>query len=263
MKHNKGFTLIELLVVIAIIGILSTVVLASLNSARSKGRDAKRMQELQQMHTAIELYINENGFAPDLGDPSCRVPSGNPNCIASDRDSVVAENSSSIRTIAQLTQPLTAHAQLMAEGEGDKEVGTGEYAGGSWDRLAQQLSPYIASLARDPRSGDRGNEYGYVYEAPGAQDSGDNMTYRLYAKKLETKDGTFGYGINTNAVTDKGEESGGDIQENNDNPDGKGGDKEDKGDGVKDAPDIDALMMSCRENGDEEACNLLKELGYL
>ena len=43
----------------------------------------------------------------------------------------------------------------------------------------------------------------------------------------------------------------------------RGGDKEDKGDGVKDAPDIDALMMSCKENGDEEACNLLKELGYL
>ena len=54
MKNfSKGFTLIELLVVIAIIGVLSSVVLASLNSARAKGRDAKRKAEMVSIQTAL------------------------------------------------------------------------------------------------------------------------------------------------------------------------------------------------------------------
>ena len=59
-KNSKGFTLIELLVVIAIIGILSSVVLASLNSARKKGRDARRVMDIKQMQTALELYADAN-----------------------------------------------------------------------------------------------------------------------------------------------------------------------------------------------------------
>ncbi len=59
-SFNRGFTLIELLVVIAIIGILSSVVLASLNSARSKGRDARRVSDLKQLQLALELYYDAN-----------------------------------------------------------------------------------------------------------------------------------------------------------------------------------------------------------
>ncbi|MDO8619991.1 MAG: type II secretion system protein [bacterium] len=63
-KNHKGFTLIELLVVIAIIGILSSVVLASLNGARTKARDARRVAELKQIQVALELYYDANGKYP-------------------------------------------------------------------------------------------------------------------------------------------------------------------------------------------------------
>ena len=63
-KYQKGFTLIELLVVIAVIGILASVVLASLNSARSKGRDAKRLSDMKQIQTALALYHSDNGSYP-------------------------------------------------------------------------------------------------------------------------------------------------------------------------------------------------------
>ncbi len=62
-KHSKGFTLIELLVVIAIIGMLSSIVFASLNTARQKGRDAQRRVELAQLVKAIQLYYENNNSA--------------------------------------------------------------------------------------------------------------------------------------------------------------------------------------------------------
>ena len=62
--NNQGFTLIELLVVIAIIGLLSSIVLASLNTARAKARDAKRMEDLAQIRTALELYYSDHGYYP-------------------------------------------------------------------------------------------------------------------------------------------------------------------------------------------------------
>ena len=63
-KRDKGFTLIELLVVIAIIGILSSVVLASLNSARQKSRDARRISDVKQLQVALELYFDTNQSYP-------------------------------------------------------------------------------------------------------------------------------------------------------------------------------------------------------
>lgn len=67
-KRNKGFTLIELLVVIAIIGILSSVVLASLNTARRKSRDAKRISDLKQLQLAFEFYFDAKGSYPKVTD---------------------------------------------------------------------------------------------------------------------------------------------------------------------------------------------------
>ncbi len=54
-RNEKGFTLIELLVVIAIIGILATLGTVSLSSARAKARDAKRLSDVKQLSTGMEI----------------------------------------------------------------------------------------------------------------------------------------------------------------------------------------------------------------
>lgn len=61
---GRGFTLIELLVVIAIIGILSAIVLTSLNSARAKARDARRLSDFEEIRVALELYANDHNAYP-------------------------------------------------------------------------------------------------------------------------------------------------------------------------------------------------------
>ncbi len=62
--RSRGFTLIELLVVIAIIGILPSVVLVSLNSARAKARDSQRISDLKQISIALELHHTDRGGYP-------------------------------------------------------------------------------------------------------------------------------------------------------------------------------------------------------
>lgn len=64
MNKRKGFTLIELLVVIAIIGILASVVLSSLSTARAKSRDTKRMEDMIQLRTALNAYFLDKGSYP-------------------------------------------------------------------------------------------------------------------------------------------------------------------------------------------------------
>jgi len=69
MKNKqKGFTLVELLVVIAIIGLLATLSVIALNNARAKSRDAKRISDIKQIQTALELYFNDvNQYPTSLG----------------------------------------------------------------------------------------------------------------------------------------------------------------------------------------------------
>lgn len=60
-RRTRGFTLIELLVVISIIGLLSSIVLASLNSSRQKAYDARRISDIRQLRNALALYSTSNG----------------------------------------------------------------------------------------------------------------------------------------------------------------------------------------------------------
>ena len=62
--NKKGFTLIELLVVIAIIGLLSTLAVVALGSARTKARDSKRLSDIKQVQTALELYYTDQNAYP-------------------------------------------------------------------------------------------------------------------------------------------------------------------------------------------------------
>ena len=168
--HNKsGFSLIELLVVIAIIGLLAVMAVVSLNGARKKGRDAKRMGDIKAIQNAIELYITSNGHAPDFGEPSCNNPlSYDTSCYALDFD-----------------PDITTY---------------------KWTQLQTELAPYISTLPKDPCGNgcyyvsDIGDKYffNYHYIAPGEGfdplKTYTSSDYAIFAENLEAGSSPFGYG---------------------------------------------------------------------
>ncbi len=92
--RDRGFTLIELLVVIAIIGILSSVVLASLNQARTKGRNSSVTQQIREYKSALELYaLDHAGQYPDPGSNVLY-------CVGNDADGICGVNGNMITSSA-------------------------------------------------------------------------------------------------------------------------------------------------------------------
>lgn len=183
MKINftKGFTLIELLVVIAIIGLLSSVVLASLNGARVRARDAQRLSDLRQIDNAIQLYIDANGHAPFL------TAIDGTNCDASD--------------------PVTVRA--IPDGSGICQAASTDNA--SWSVFSAELAPYIKVPIDPVNTNATPLILRYVYAAPGNMSNncdpliddgsngpnrcvnifGNNNVYGLYAG-AESKGGMVG-----------------------------------------------------------------------
>lgn len=83
-QKKSGFTLIELLVVIAIIGLIAGIATVSLSQSRRKARDTKRMSDIKQIDSAIQLYIIQNGHAPFLSN-TCSANNAAQDCFASSR----------------------------------------------------------------------------------------------------------------------------------------------------------------------------------
>ncbi|MFH0907118.1 MAG: type II secretion system protein [bacterium] len=92
---KNGFTLVELLVVIAIIGILSSIVLVSLSSARGKARNATRLSDIKQYITTFEMAYDQNGEYPDIGDTNWR-------CLGNYSDNLCWGNGTSVAESATL-----------------------------------------------------------------------------------------------------------------------------------------------------------------
>jgi prepilin-type N-terminal cleavage/methylation domain-containing protein len=125
--NKSGFTLIELLVVIAIIGILTAVVMASLNTARAKGADASIKSNLSQLRNQAEIYNSDNrSYGTDTADCSDtnsmfagqtfqniftevqRVSGAAPTCVADDGDSAFGTEASSWAVSSSLKTDPTA-----------------------------------------------------------------------------------------------------------------------------------------------------------
>ncbi len=131
-KNKNGFTLIELLVVISIIGLLASVVLVSLNKARIKARDTRRLADLKQIMTALEMYVSDIGYYPNTKSTTAAV-------------------------WACFDCSGSAYSQAIYDASGNTQVATD---------IRAALSPYLKNAA-DPKNTHIGPYVGYIYASDG------------------------------------------------------------------------------------------------
>lgn len=86
IKHEGGFTLVELLIVIAIIGVIASVVLVSFTETKARSRDARRVEDIGQIKSALSLYAATNNKFPDCPSGEVVIGGGSDSCI---RDSLI------------------------------------------------------------------------------------------------------------------------------------------------------------------------------
>jgi prepilin-type N-terminal cleavage/methylation domain-containing protein len=67
-KNQPGFTIVELLIVVVVIGILAALVITTYTGIQAKSRDSKRVTDLQNIQTNLELYFQATGDYPSLSD---------------------------------------------------------------------------------------------------------------------------------------------------------------------------------------------------
>jgi prepilin-type N-terminal cleavage/methylation domain-containing protein len=124
-QKKRGFTLIELMVVITIVGLLASVVLAAMTTARAKARDTTRVQMVKELQKAVELYRNANGGIYPCGSsaattPPCQFGGGRLNVNGTSRNTFFDAQISPYLTFVNELSPVFTASQ-----------GSITYAGGS------------------------------------------------------------------------------------------------------------------------------------
>lgn len=154
LNNNRaaGFTLIELLVVLSIISLLSSVIIASITSARERARDAQRVSEINSLIRTIDLYFQDQQEVPGMSDTGGTSVSAN--CSSDLRNDLTSEGYYSV-------MPTDPAQQSCGTDQDDFFYG--------WDstRCEEYYCVSINRLETDWAKEQLSNTYGYPIDAEG------------------------------------------------------------------------------------------------